>query len=608
VWTYILRRILLMIPTLFGVTVISFCIMQLAPGDPLMTQLGAGGAAGQSSQTREAFLIQKRDLKLDKPLVLNFNYFRDYSSPVQIAAHYLSLSLDEIKRELPELAKSPTDPQAQARLKFLRSLKVPDLEANLRNPEQFSSLARKIQAWVQVYCEDTGRHGVPDAIRVLESSDSDTRLKIGAIRCLNRMVIDPFVFTYSSHPSESETANVVAAWTEWWRKNEKKFPPLDPDRKEVLEEQFTALVAETDRSVLFEKLQDSSFDRDDLPFFADKLLDKSSSLPKRFVTSIVLKLYISEPLKLDVPLDAAADDVADVVENWKVHFATHRAEYEYSTPARCLRLFTDTQYAHMVWRLATFNFGRSALATREPVSEKIWVAVKVSAPLMLMAQILIYLAAVPLGVICSVRRGRLADRSISLGLFLLYSIPPFVAGMLFLMWLCYGKPFKWFPTLALHSDGAASMAWWPWLTDYFWHATLPVICLSLFSLAGLAMYARSSMLDVLGQDFVRTARAKGVSEPRVILKHALRNGLIPIITLFSSFLPAMLGGSVLVEFLFGIPGMGRLSWASIEQKDFPTLMGLVYIDAIVVMFSILLSDLLYIVVDPRISFSGKGNA
>ncbi len=152
------------------------------------------------------------------------------------------------------------------------------------------------------------------------------------------------------------------------------------------------------------------------------------------------------------------------------------------------------------------------------------------------------------------------------------------------------------------------MTWSPYLADYFWHATLPVVCLSLFSLAGLAMYARSSMLDVIEQDFVRTARAKGVPEWQVILKHALRNGLIPIITLFSSFLPAMLGGSVLVEFLFGIPGMGRLSWASIEQKDFPTLMALIYIDAIVVMFSILLSDLLYVLVDPRISFSGKGNA
>ncbi len=607
-WTYILRRILLMIPTLFGVTIVSFCIMQLAPGDPLMTQLGAGGAAGQSSQTREAFLIQKRDLKLDKPLVLNFNYFRDYAGRVRIAAHYLSLTLDEIKSELPELAKSPRDGQSEARLAFLRSLKVPDLDSNLRNPEQFTSLARKIQAWVQVYCEDTGRHGVPDAIALLDSSDGDVKLKIGAIRCLNRMVIDPFVFTYSSHPSAAETANVVAAWKEWWDKNEKKFPPLDPDRKEVLDQQFQALVEETDRSLLFENLQDASFDRDDLPFFASKLLDEKSSLQERFVASIVLKLYVSEPLKLDVPLDAKEAEVADVAENWKLHYATHRNEYEYSTGARSVRLFTDTQYAHMVWRLATFNFGRSALATREPVSEKIWSAVKVSAPLMLMAQILIYMIAVPLGVICAVTRARFTDRAISLALFMLYSMPAFIAGMLLLMTVCFGRPFKWFPSLGLHSDGAAGMEWDRWLSDYIWHGFLPVVCLSLFSLASLAMYARSSMLEVISLDYIRTARAKGVREFWVILKHALRNSLIPIITLFSNFLPAMLGGSVLIEFLFGIPGMGRLSWSSIEQKDFPTLMGLIYIDAIVVMLSILLSDLLYVLVDPRISFSGKGDA
>src|SRR5262245_41492576 len=126
-----------MIPTLFGVTVVSFCIMQLAPGDPLMSQLGAGGAAGQSSQTREAFLIQKRDLKLDKPLLLNFNYFRDLSGPIRVAAHYLGRSLEEIQAELPELAGTPEDAGTRARLAFLRRLKIPDFSANLKNPEQF---------------------------------------------------------------------------------------------------------------------------------------------------------------------------------------------------------------------------------------------------------------------------------------------------------------------------------------------------------------------------------------------------------------------------------------------------------------------------------------
>jgi peptide/nickel transport system permease protein len=597
----------MMIPTLFGVTVISFCVMQLAPGDPLMTQLGAGGTAGQSGQTREAYLVQKRDLKLDKPLVLNFDYLRDFSGPVRVAAHYLALSLDQIRGEIPELTKSPADPQTAARLAFLRSLKIPDFDQNLHSLEQHVGLARKIHTWVQIYSEDVGLHGVPSAIALLENDQVDLREKIGAIRCLNRMVIDPFVFTYSSHPSESETPGVVTTWKNWWAKNEKQFPPLDPDRKQVLEQQFASLVAETDRGVLFEKLQDASFDRDDLPFIVEKLLSESS-LQERFVASIVLKLFVSEPLRLDVPLDAAPEQVDDAAANWQVHYESRRSEYNPSMATRVLRIFVDTQYAHMVRRLATFNFGRSALATREPVGEKIWEAVKVSAPLMLMAQILIYMIAVPLGVICAVRRGRFADRAISLMLFMLYSMPAFIAGMLLLMTLCFGRPLKLFPALGLHSEGAALMGWDQWLPDYIWHGTLPVICLSLFSLASLAMYARSSMLEVISLDYIRTARAKGVRESRVILKHALRNSLIPIITLFSNFLPAMLGGSVLIEFLFGIPGMGRLSWASIEQKDFPTLMALIYIDAIVVMLSILLSDLLYVLVDPRISFSGKGEA
>src|SRR5262245_4309480 len=160
----------------------------------------------------------------------------------------------------------------------------------------------------------------------LLNSNDDLREKIGAIRCLNRMVLDPFVFTYSSHPSDLDTPKVVAAWKGWWNKNEKTFPPLDPDRKEVLEQQFAGLAAETDRSILFEKLQDASFDRDDLPFFVEKLFE-SSALQERFLGSIILKLYIAEPLRLDVPLDAKAGDVADVAENWRVHYTSRPDEY-----------------------------------------------------------------------------------------------------------------------------------------------------------------------------------------------------------------------------------------------------------------------------------------
>lgn len=611
-WTYIVRRLLLMIPTLFGVTIVSFGIMKLAPGDPLLMQVGSSGMTGQSTQTREAFLVQKRDLQLDKPLLLNFREFTHYTEDLRSSAYYAARSLDEIQAEVARMAQPDGDSALLERERFLDRLNVPDFSTRLANPDQHAGLARAIQVLSQLRFEDIGANAVPAAIKLLETASKDRdglRLKIGVIRSLNVMVTDPFRYTYSNPPNDAETPQILATWKLWWDRDQQQFPPIDPDRFDVLRKNLANMVAEPSKEKLFEKLEE--FDRDDMRFFAEALFDAQSAsnpptLAERFVASLALSLYVGKPLKLDVPIDAAVDEVEQVAANWRAHYESRRANYQRPLPVKLAHVFTDTQYAHMVWRLVTFNFGRSALRTREPVSEKIWTAVKVSAPLMLLAEALIYALSVQIGVIAAVRRGTATDRMITLALFMLYSIPVFVAGMLFLLFLCYGDYLKLFPTLGLHSDGAGNLSLGPWLIDYLWHAALPVVCLSLFSLAGMSMYSRASMLEVLGQDYIRTARAKGLAERVVVLKHALRNALIPVITLFSNFLPALLGGSVLIEYLFGIPGMGRLSWASIEQKDYPTLMALIYIDAIVVMLSILLTDLLYVVADPRISFDGRG--
>lgn len=312
---------------------------------------------------------------------------------------------------------------------------------------------------------------------------------------------------------------------------------------------------------------------------------------------------MGKPLRTDLTADADAADLSEVAENWLAHYDVSRDRYEPPQTQRYWNVVADTQYAHLVKRLATFDFGHSALGTREPVADRIWRAVKVSAPLMLAAELAIFLIAVPLGIVCAVHRNGLWDRSNSFVLFVLYSVPTFVAAMILLLLFCYGGFVRWFPMSGLHSPAADELSWAAWLADYAWHAFLPVVCLSLFSLAGLAMYSRASMLEVVSEDYIRTARAKGVRERGVVWRHALRNALIPVITLFADFLPALLGGSVLVEVLFSIPGMGRLSWASIEQKDYPTLMALIYIDAIVVLVSILLADVLYYVVDPRINLA-----
>ncbi len=615
-----------MIPTLFGVTVVSFLIMQIAPGDPLATQ-SQGGTQGEKGETRDAYLIRKRDLKLDRPLIVNVRYFYNYKPELLEAARVRAMTKEEIASVLGQMAKSPDDPQLREQREFFRYLTDSnisalrrwknsfglsgasgsnDFESLIVNPTKHAGLAAALRDYAQIWFENVGQYGVPAGMALLESDNTTLAEKRGLIQGLNYMVVEPVKFTYSRDAGDAETPEVVAVWQAWWARNEAKYPPLEPERRAELEAKLKEFVAAPTRTELFKLVEEFEYtwDTPDGRFFAETLLG-DSTLQEKVVSAMILKLFVANPLPLDVAKDASEEDVQRAVENWKIVYDMHKSLYEPSLGTKLYSVLGDTQYTHMVWRLMTFQFGRSTLRTRDPVSTKIWEAVKVSAPLMLMSSILIYVVAIPLGLVCGVFRGSWADRLISLGLFLLYSVPPFVAGMLFLLYLSYGEYLKIFPMERLHSDNAQNFGFMRWLLDYFWHATLPVICLSLFSLAPLAMYARTSLLEVLGQDYIRTARAKGLPERRVILVHALRNALIPLITLFASFLPAMLGGSVLIEYLFNIPGMGRLSWEAILLKDFPVVMALIYIDAIVVMLSILMTDVLYMFVDPRISFEGQ---
>ncbi len=619
-WSYLLRRLLLMVPTLFGVTLVSFAVMQMAPGDPLLLQSGGEGSLAQQGETREAYLVRRRDLKLDKPLFLNLRYFQDWTDQVAQAAWFLGVPREQLPEELVRLARA-SDAESRARLRFLRKLDIPQFdtrwqkfagpEADRSDPQVragLAALARAVSNHVQVFCENLGDHGVPVAMRLLEQA-KDSRMRLGLLRALRYMVVEPFQFTFSRPPRPEEAPRVEAVWRRWWELNRKRLGPLDPERKAVLQRQLQQLLQAPDDNTRFNLLeQEFLFDVSEMGFFVQRLVSEETSLEEKALCALILKLYVPRPLKLEVNEKSTPEEIQQVIENWRLHYQLYRQRYEPSLGRRLLYLFTDTQYAHMVYRLFTFDFGRSTLRTRDPVSERIWNAFVVSAPLMALSQVLIYLISVPVGVICAVKHNTWVDRTLSLVLFVLYSIPAYVAGMLLLLFFCYGDYFKWFPTGGLHSDGAEQLGTLAYWADYAWHIVLPTLCLTLFSLAALAMYSRTSMLEVLGQDYIRTARAKGLSQRKVILKHALRNALIPIITLFSNTIPAVLGGSVLIEYLFNIPGMGRLTFESIENKDYPTLMALVYINAIVVMVSILLSDILYVLVDPRISFQSRSQA
>ena len=259
------------------------------------------------------------------------------------------------------------------------------------------------------------------------------------------------------------------------------------------------------------------------------------------------------------------------------------------------------QYLLWLKRLATFDFGDSYKDHR-PVIEKVKEAFPVTLLLNVISILLIYLISVPLGVYSAIHPESKKDKAITLLMFLLYSLPSFWVAMMLIMYLGGGEYLDIFPVVGILSDGSETLSLWGKLGNLLWHLVLPVTVLTYGGFAFLARFSRAQLLEVVRQDYIRTARAKGLPERTVIFKHALRNALIPFVTLVGTLLPALIGGSVIVEQIFSIPGMGRLGFEAVLSRDYPTVMAIATIEAFLTLISLLISDVVYVFVDPRISF------
>jgi peptide/nickel transport system permease protein len=308
--------------------------------------------------------------------------------------------------------------------------------------------------------------------------------------------------------------------------------------------------------------------------------------------------------ELRYAFDAPETTKREVVDAWKQWYSANSARFQHGFWDKARILFFETRFAHYWTNLVSLDFGVS-LVNREPVVRTLVSKLKYSLTLSVGSLLLAYLIAVPLGVFSAVRRGTRADRTVTTGLFMLYSMPSFFVATLLLFTFSLGAnfpPFRLFPTGGWHSPTHADMTTLGRFGDVLWHIVLPLACMTYGSLAALSRYMRAGLLDVLQADFIRTARAKGLSERMVIGKHALRNGLLPIITLLAGLLPAVLGGSVIVEFIFGIPGMGLWIVDSIYQRDYNVIMAVQLFSTVLVLFGLLFTDLAYALVDPRIRF------
>jgi len=257
------------------------------------------------------------------------------------------------------------------------------------------------------------------------------------------------------------------------------------------------------------------------------------------------------------------------------------------------------QYGIWLSNLVRLDLGKSFIGW-EPIGDKILRRLPITITLNIIALLIVYIVAIPLGVFAAVKQNSIADRLITLVLFVLYSMPVIWVGTMAVIYL--GGHLQWFPIGGLNSANQAQMGWVAWLADRGWHMVLPVACLSYAGFASLSRYMRSSMLEVIRQDYIRTARAKGLHEKTVILKHALRNSLIPIVTISVMSLPGLLAGSVIVEKIFNINGMGLMMWEAVFKRDYFTVMAVTTISATLVLLALVLVDILYAVVDPRISY------
>ena len=490
-FSYVVKRVLIMIPTFFGVSMAIWLVMVMSPGRPSSGAAGGGGGAGAEPgakmEGREGRNVSERIFRdqfgLNRPL-----FFNDW----------------------------------------------PWLDAEDLRP------------FVNTVREGKSKH----EIKVVGEAKE-------ALEDFDRYAVKPLVDLLAS--TEGAEQDAVLGWL---RASAFQYPPLLQKGQ-----QRTDAELERDRQIAIENTR---LDSDELTWGKD----------------------------------ATAEERAKIVANWQTWWEekkdTERFEYLDSTGEKLGLFFADTQFGKYWKNLLTFDFGKS-FKSNEPVLSIIAGKMKYSLSLAVPSFLIAWILAVLLGVMGAANHNTPLDQGSAVVLFMLYSIPSFLMATVLQKWLAVDL--GWFPSLRWESVDAHKMNTWDQFTDVVNHLWLPLICYTYGSLAFISRQARSGMLEVMQSDFVRTAYAKGCSRQRVIWRHAVRNGMMPLITLLGTALPVLLAGSVVIESIFGIPGFGKAMLDAILTKDYNLVMGVALISSVLTLVGLLIADILYAVVDPRVSYS-----
>ena len=487
---YIFKRILVMIPTLFAITLIIFMILQVAPGRP------GGAEGGDSESTRQGgmdgYRIYKQQFNLDKPIIINTRVFN---------SRFLFLSVGIQDLEVQELLKNRFNPRGGNR--------------------------SKLKNYATEALQDYGNFILPHLARII-ASPAEPILRDYALRIFRDNAQRALIHSYGKRLSD-----------------EQKMLNNQIEEENKLVSQF----------VYRESMSESE---------------------KRLLVDKVLNYYTDVSLR-----------------------------FEYSVWQKINIMLFDTRFAKYLTNLFNLDFGISFVDKR-PVLPKIMERLQYSIALSGVSILLTYLLAVPIGIYSAVFPRTWVDQGMTVVLFMLYSLPTFFVGTVLLFLFSEGSEFqslRFFPTSGFHSLNSHDFTLLQKVYDIVWHMFLPLVCLTYISLASLSRYARTGLLDVIHSDYIKTARAKGLNEWVVILKHAVRNGLIPILTLLGSILPTVVSGSVIIEVIFNLPGIGLEGYQAVLNRDYNMVMAIQLISAVLTLIGLLISDILYAVVDPRITYS-----
>ncbi len=300
------------------------------------------------------------------------------------------------------------------------------------------------------------------------------------------------------------------------------------------------------------------------------------------ITFAVIHIAPGEPVEMQVAMNPKV--TAEARERLRKFYGLDKPLY--------------VQYAVWVKKLAMLDFGRSFAPDNRPVVDKIKERIPITLTLNIISLLIEFGVAVPIGILAAIRRDTLYDKGMTVFVFIGFAVPTFWLALLCMYF--FGVRHDWLPISGLHSLGSEGMGAFRWFWDLAKHLILPVSVAAFGSLAGLSRYMRSTMLEVIRQDYITTARAKGLPERLVILRHALRNALLPVITLLGLSVPGLIGGSVIFETIFAIPGMGQLFYNGVMARDYPLVMGILVIGAGLTLIGNLLADMGYAIADPRI--------